>query len=171
VRGAEGLESGRAGFLAGLDEPGDVDAEPAAAQREHLAQRSEIDRVLALVVGGAAAVKALAVLRQRPRAGAAGPARILAVNHVAVAVYQHGRQGLGLVAAGDQERPGAGDRIRVDRRREAERVERGHKLVGEVGPQLLRRRWVLAFAADRDAAREFAREVAAHALMPTCRPA
>ena len=52
----------RADLLAGLDDEFGIEAEPAAARLAHRAQRRQVDAVLALVVGGAAAVDAVAVV-------------------------------------------------------------------------------------------------------------
>src|SRR6187431_3038193 len=57
---------GRADLLAGLDDELDVEAELAAAGLAHGPQGREVDAVLALVVGGAAAVDALALGRDLP---------------------------------------------------------------------------------------------------------
>src|SRR5918994_239423 len=54
---------GRADLLAGLDDEFGVEAELAAAGLTHGTQGREIDAVLALVVGGAATVDALALDR------------------------------------------------------------------------------------------------------------
>ena len=104
---AELGQAGRAGLLAGLEQPLGVEAELAAARFDHPGQRGEVDAVLALVVRRAAAVEPVAVLRQRPWAAAARPRGILAAHHVAMAVHQHRRQRVVLVARGDQEGPAA----------------------------------------------------------------
>ena len=52
----------RADLLAHLDDEFGIEAEPAAARLAHRAQRRQIDAVLALVVGGAAAIDAVAAI-------------------------------------------------------------------------------------------------------------
>ena len=59
---ADLAQIGRADLLAGLDDEFGVEAELAAARLAHRAQRRQIDAVLALVVGGAAAIDALALM-------------------------------------------------------------------------------------------------------------
>jgi hypothetical protein len=74
-----------------------------------------------------------------------------------VAVHQHGGQALGFVARGQQQRAGAGrgrGRVVVQPALEAQGGERGPHLVGEVAPQLGRRRRVLAAAGNGHAARQ-----------------
>ena len=67
----------RAGLLAGLEQDLDVEAQP-SARFEHALERREVDRVLALVVRGAAAVPAVAFARERPRRQALAPLRVVA---------------------------------------------------------------------------------------------
>jgi hypothetical protein len=129
--------------------------------RQHLRQRGDVDAVLALVVGGAAAVQAVAVGRHGPRALAAGPRRVLAADHVAVAVHQHRGQRRVLDTAADQQRAVGRFRVGVDRGRETQRGQRRGDLVGQVALQLGARRRVLAFGADGHAAGQVAQEGAA----------
>ncbi len=63
---AQLAQSRRTGLLAGLEQHARVEAEM-PARGEHLLERREIDRVLALVVGRAAAIPALALARELPR--------------------------------------------------------------------------------------------------------
>ena len=69
-RGLVGLaevgQARRAGLLAGLDQDGRVEAERAALL-EHAGQRRDVDRVLALVVGRAAAIHLVAFDHDLPR--------------------------------------------------------------------------------------------------------
>ncbi len=87
------------GFLAGLDQPGGVESQPAIARPQDFAQRRQVDGVLALVVGGAAAVPAVALGGQPPGRQAVAPLLVVAAHHVAVGVHQHGGQG-GVVLVG-----------------------------------------------------------------------
>jgi hypothetical protein len=52
-------QPGRADFFAGLDQEHRIEAEP-ASNLQHAIERRHVDRVLALIVGGAAAVEPLA---------------------------------------------------------------------------------------------------------------
>ena len=100
---AEIGQPGRAGLLAGLDQDGRVEAE-VAALLQHAGKGCDVDRVLALVVGGAAAVHAVALDHDLPRRQALPPLLLLAADHVAMAVGQHGRLGGVLDPPRDQER-------------------------------------------------------------------
>jgi hypothetical protein len=51
---AELAQPGRAGFLAGLNEDCQVEAQPAAAGVQDLVKRGQVDGVLTLVVSGSA---------------------------------------------------------------------------------------------------------------------
>ena len=86
-RSTQRAQARRSGFLAGLDQPLHVEAQP-AARGQHPAQRREVDAVLALVVRGAAAVPAVALHGQRPRREARAPLRVVAQHDVAVAVHE-----------------------------------------------------------------------------------
>ena len=91
LRGDELAQADRAAFLAGLQHQLQVEAELAAALRQHRLQRGQVQRVLALVVGGAAAVPAVAFLGQRPGIEAGAPLVLQPAHGVAVAVGQDGR--------------------------------------------------------------------------------
>ena len=97
----------------------------------HTRQRGEVDRVLTLVVGGAAPVPAPTVDRDVPRRAPFAPLAVVSGDHVAMAVDQHGRQRGVLASFGEQHRRRAGDRIRPqlpietesrDRRRRSRRA-------------------------------------------------
>ena len=108
------LEALRARLLAHLDHELGVEAEPAAALGHDGPQRGHVDGVLALVVGGAAAVEAVAVARRHPRTLALGPLVLQAAHDIAVAVAEHRRQRRILDARGEQHRALALDRVVVD---------------------------------------------------------
>src|SRR5712691_2621162 len=93
----------RADLLAGLDQEDRIEAEP-AARLEDAVERGEVDRVLALVVGGAAAVEPVALLLQAPWRQPVTPLRLQPADHVAMAVAEHGRRGARLAPLGDQDR-------------------------------------------------------------------
>src|SRR5437763_7797495 len=76
-------QAGGAHLLARLDQVDDVEAE-AAAGPEHRVEGGEINRVLSLIVGGAAAIEAVAPPLQPPRGQALRPFRFEAAAHVAV---------------------------------------------------------------------------------------
>ena len=81
----------RADLLAGLDDEFGIEAELAAARLANRTQRRQIDAVLALVVGGAAAIDALAFGGRLPRIEIVAPFAGHAVDDVAMAVGEHGR--------------------------------------------------------------------------------
>ena len=87
---AEVGQARRAGLLAGLDQDRRVEAERAALL-EHAGQRRDVDGVLALVVGRAAAIHLLAFDHDLPRRQALPPLVLLAADHVAMTVGQHRR--------------------------------------------------------------------------------
>ncbi len=149
---AQRVEARRPGFLAHLDQQLRVEAEPAAARGEHARQRGQVDRVLALVVGAAAAVPAIAVGRERPRRQRRAPLRVVAAHDIAVAVDQHGRQRVVFVARREQERAAAVDGVVDDPRRETEAGGLGRDLVGQIGAQRGVAAAFLAFGAQADAA-------------------
>src|SRR5207248_2572596 len=94
----------RADLLSHLDDELGVEAELAAAGVAHRAECSHVDTVLALVVGGAAAVEARARNRGAPGIAALAPLAFHAVDDIAMAVDQQGRRRLALVVFGEQER-------------------------------------------------------------------
>ena len=87
---ADLAEIGRADLLAHLDDEFCVEAELAAAGLAHRAECGHVDAVLALVVGGAAAVEPRARNRRAPGIAAVAPLALHAVDDVAMAVDQHG---------------------------------------------------------------------------------
>ena len=89
--GDEIAQALRAALLGHLHHDLDVEAELAAALRQHGLQRGDVERVLALVVGGAAAVPAVALLGQRPGLQAGAPLVVEPAHRVAMAIEQHGR--------------------------------------------------------------------------------
>src|ERR1700716_1752966 len=107
---ARGMQTRRTELLAHFDEQFRVEAE-ASAGVEYPAKRGEVDRVLALVVRGAAAVPAAVDGGHGPRRTAIAPLLVVTGNDVAVAVDQHRRPPGILHALGEQHRRCAGDRI------------------------------------------------------------
>src|SRR5207302_41057 len=91
-------------------------------------------RVLALIVGGAAAVEPLAVRRQPPRRQTLAPLRFEPADHIAMAIAEHGRRGALFASLSDQHRPAA-DRVVDDLAGEAEPGEGWRDLVGEIRAQ------------------------------------
>src|SRR5262249_2313652 len=135
-----------------------VEAELAAGGERGL-DGGEVDRVLALVVRGTAAVEPVALARQLPGIEPGAPAALLAADHVAVAIGEDSNE-LGILdALGDQERA-VGLRIRVGLPGEAEPGEARPDLFGKVALQLGAARRVLALGGDRHAAREVGEEPA-----------
>jgi hypothetical protein len=132
---AQRAKAGRSGFLAGLHQPLHVEAQ-SAARGHDLAQRCNVDAVLALVVRGAAPVPAIAVHGHGPGRSPRAPLRIVAKHDVAVAVHEDGRERVVLVTIGKQEWAGAGDRIVDDAKPETLLGERGADFIREVAPQI-----------------------------------
>ncbi len=153
------LQARRADLLAGLDQHLEVEAE-AAARAQHRLERCQVDRVLALVVGGAAAVDAAAFAPELPGLETRAPFALLAADHVAMAVGEHRRRRLFLNALGDEERAVLAGRIGQDPALEAHALQ----ALGELGLEVFGKRGgalgVLAFRGDGDAALEVLEEAA-----------
>ena len=103
-RCADFIQIRRADLFAHLDQEFGVEPELAAARLAHRAQRGEIDAVLALVVGSAAAIDAVVDRRHLPGIEPAAPFADHAIDDVAVAVDQDGRQRVALTILRDKER-------------------------------------------------------------------
>src|SRR5688572_4393999 len=151
-------EARRTNFFAGLDQHLHVEAE-LAAYLQRGGERREVDGVLALVVGGAAAVEAIALALQRPGIEARAPAFFLAADHVAVAVGEDRDQRGVLDALGEQERS-LGDRMSQRAAAEAELFEARLHLCREVAREVRGPVRVLALGGDGDAARKIGEEAA-----------
>ena len=146
---AHGAQPRRSGFLAGLQQQLHVEAQP-AARGQDLAQRRDVDAVLALVVRGAAPVPAIAVHGQRPRRETRAPLRVVPQHDVAVAVHEDRRAARRLRAARQAGTGRARDRILDDAKREAQRGKRGADFVREVAAQIGKRIAALALRAMGD---------------------
>jgi|HubBroStandDraft_4_1064222.scaffolds.fasta_scaffold00243_4 hypothetical protein len=155
---ADLAQAGRTDLLPCLDQQFGVEAEP-ATRLQHAIHRGDVDRVLALVVGGAAAVEALATRGQRPGRQPLMPLRLQPADDVAMAVAEHGRAGALLAPLGDQDRPAA-NRVGHDLAGEAESGQRRGDLVGKIGVQCRRALLDLALGRDRDTAAEIGGEPA-----------
>ena len=153
-------QSWRADFLAGFEEHTDVEAERAATGRQDLRQRREIDRVLPLVVGGAAAIDALALDSQAPGPVSPCPAVALAADDVAMPVGEHGRHVVAFPPFRDQEGAARRDRILDASPAKSDFFERRTDFLLQVGVQLVAATF-LAFSLDRDSACEVGMEAAA----------
>ena len=158
-RGADLVKVGRADLLAHLDQEFGVEAEPAAARLAHRLQRGEIDRVLALVVGGAAAIDAVADRRCRPGIEPVAPLAVHARNDVAMAVNQYGRQLRGLAMLGDKEGRLAARRFHQPALEVERGKDRAHFLL-QIGAQLRLAAGALAFGLVGDAPFERVQELA-----------
>ena len=101
MRRTKCIEPWRAHFLAGFHEYFQIEAE-LAAHIQYALDRADIDRVLAFVIGRAAAIQSIILFDQSPRTQAFAPLRVLSANHVAVGVHHDIRQCIALVARGDQ---------------------------------------------------------------------
>ena len=150
---------GRAGLLAGLDQDRGVEAQRAALL-EHTGQRRDVDGVLALVVGRAAAIHLVAFDHDLPRRQPVPPLVLLAADHVAMAVGQHRRLAVVLDPAGDQERPVFRPRIGQHRAVVAELLQRLGHLARDVLLQRGHRALLLAGGGDGDTALEIVQEAA-----------
>ncbi len=158
-RPAHRAEIRRADLLAHLDDEFGVEAEPAAARLAHGAERRQIDAVLALVVGGAAAIDAIADLRGPPRIEAAAPLPFHAVDDVAMPVHQHGGRVRALAVLGHEKRrlaAGGFDHARG----EIERGQRRRQFIVEIGPQLPLAPAALAFRPVSHPAAEIGEKIA-----------
>ncbi len=148
------VEPGRAGLLAHLEDDLDVVAQTSPARREHLLERREVDRVLALVVGRAAAVPTVALDRDGPGAAARRPLSVVAAHDIAVAVGQDGERRTRLDPLGEQEGAALRDRVVDDPAREAQRSQAGRHLIVQIGAQDRPAGSVLALGSKGDAARQ-----------------
>ncbi len=146
----EGFQPDGAAFLAGFQHQFDVVAQLAAAFGDDRFQRRQIHRVLALVVGGAAAVPKIAFLGQRPGIEAGAPLILQPAHRVAVAVSQNGGQGRVLDPLGGQDRAEAGGGVGMDRDGEPQPFEPGLDRIRQIGLHILFVRRVLGGAAYRD---------------------
>ncbi len=117
---ADRVQSRGADFLTGFEEQRDVESEPATAGREHARERTEIDRMLALVVGRAASVPAVALDGDRPGIARLAPLCVVAADNIAVAVHENGRQVGGFAASRQQKRSAPSRRIVDHAAREAQ---------------------------------------------------
>jgi hypothetical protein len=147
---ADFAQAGRADLFAGLDQEHRIEAEPAAGP-QHAIERGQVDRVLALVVGGAAAVKPLADRLQFPGRQPVMPLRLEAADHIAMAIAEDGGFGARFAPLADQHRPAA-HRVVDDLAGEAEPGQRRGDLVSEIGAQYRGALLDLALGRDRDAA-------------------
>ena len=145
--GAKLAQSGRAHFLSHLDQNLGVEAE-APALGDDRGERGDVDAVLSLVVGRAAAVKTRALDGQRPGRKARSPQIVEAAHGIAVPVDQNSDRGVILHAFRNQERRARW--VVEDVRREAERGEARHHLVVEIAAQRARAFGLLARARDGD---------------------
>ena len=146
-------EAGRAEFLPHLDQPQAVEAEPAPCL-DHGRQGREVDRVLALVVGGAAPVPLAVPFGHDPGGEAGPPAGVEAADDIAVAVAEDGRRVRVLDPLRQQHRA-RGCVRRVDARAgEAQRGERRPHLLLDIGLEVARARRILALGAERHPARK-----------------
>ncbi len=154
---AQFAQARRADFLRHLDQYLAVEAERAAFL-QHGGKGGNVDAVLAFVVGGAAAIDALAFDDDPPRLKARPPQLVLAGDGVAMAIDQHGDESRILDALGDQRRRPA--RIVEDAADKSERGERRHDLIVEISTERAGARRFLAGAGNGDAPAQRGKETA-----------
>ena len=128
---AERVEAGGADLFAHVDEDAGIEAEATAGLQDGR-DGGDVDRVLALVVGGAAAIDVVAVDVELPRALALAPLLVLAAHHVAMAVGEDGRQVFALAPFRDEEGRAAGDGVLQHLPAIAELVQGRADLLGEI---------------------------------------
>ena len=92
--------------------------------------------MLALVVGRAAPVPAVALDGDRPGIARLAPLCVVAADNIAVAVHENGRQVGGFAASRQQKRSASGDRIVDHAARETQALRRRQQLVGEIAAKL-----------------------------------
>src|SRR5687767_7705672 len=114
--------------------------------------------MLALVIGGAAAIEAIAFAVQLPRRTSVSPALLLAANYIAMGIGEHDRRALLLMAPRDQERTAGCDRIVENAALVADRRQRRRKLVFEIAAEIGAPLRVLTFGRNGNAARKIGRE-------------
>ena len=156
---AELFQARRTGLLPRLDQQFRIESERSPGP-QHGFQRGDIDRVLALVVGGAAAVEPLALLGQDPGRQSLAPLLVIAQHHVAMSIGQNRRQIIGFVPIGQQEwsRPLA--RVFQDAAAVAHPFEGRLHLVGQIAVQHAHPLRVLAFRRYRNPAAQILDESA-----------
>ena len=162
--GAYRVQPRGAHLLSGFEKQVDVESEPAAAGREHARERAEIDRMLALVVGCAAAVPAVAFDGDRPWIARLAPLCVVAEDDIAMAVHENGRQIGGFAASREQERSASGNRIvnhslvvrkrDLNAARETQALRGRQQFVGEITAELCGSLGVLALGSVGDATAE-----------------
>ena len=133
---AELAETGRAGFLTGLEQGDNVEAQRASGF-ENGAKGGEVDRVLSLVVGGTAAVPAVTVDGEGPWVEPVAPLVVVAEHHIGMPVGHHRGEFGVFVATSDEERPGRLDGVREHVAHEAHRLEVRCQLGGEVAMEFV----------------------------------
>ena len=154
---AQFAQAHRADLLGHLEQDFAIEAERAAF-REHRRQRADIDAVLALVVGGAASVDALALDHDLPRRQSRPPEIVETANGVAVAVDQRGDEVRIFHALGHQDR--RPERIVEHAAGEAEPRQRRHDLVDQIRTQRAGALRLLTRTRDGDAARQVGEKAA-----------
>ena len=127
-------EAGRAGLFRHLDQQGGVEAKRAPGA-DHRLEGRDVDQVLALVVGGATAIKPVAFGRQPEGVAPRTPSPRHARHHVAMAVVQHRGQACILDPPGDHQRAAARIGVGVDPAVKAECAQPGLQQLREIALQ------------------------------------
>src|SRR5690606_38622084 len=147
----------------------DVEPKPSAFL-EHRLKRRQVDRVLALVVSGAAAVEPIALSRRDPRPLALGPLVVEPADDVAVAVAENGRQARVLDSRGQQHWALPLDRVGIDAAREAHARQGRLHFLAQIGFELRQAGWQeLTFRPIGNSAGKIGLEGAAVDVLPSAR--
>src|SRR5205823_3081919 len=140
----------RSDLLAGLDQKDRVETKP-TTHLQHQFERRHVDRVLTLIVGGAATVEPLAHRFEFPGRKAFMPLRLEAADDIAMAVAKDGRRGTRPAPLGDQHRTAVHGIVDQLARKPEPRKGR-RDLISEIGAQHRRTLLDLALGRDRNAA-------------------
>src|ERR1051326_344912 len=157
MRGADLAQARRTDLFGHFDENFAVEAERAAFGHHRL-ERTEIDAVLALIVGGAAAVDTVALDCDVPGRQPAPPQIVETTYRVAVAIQQYREQARIFDALGDKRRRTL--RIVHDPAAKAEPSQRRGDLIRPIRTQRAGALRLLAARRDGDAPRQIGEEIA-----------
>ena len=116
--------------------------------------------MLSLVVGGSAAIDSITFAFEGPRVEPGAPLALLASNHIAMAVTEHGCQPRVLNAFSKEEWPAGGDRVGKHLASETESLQARPHLQVEIGTQVGKSLRVLAFSSKCHSPRKVGQKIA-----------